>query len=31
LSSRPRGIFVPDLEDDMDDDIEKPAYLRQRG
>ncbi|HNY30653.1 MAG TPA: cell division protein FtsZ [Fibrobacteria bacterium] len=31
LSNRPRGIFVPDLEDDMDDNIETPAYLRQRG
>ena len=30
-ASRPRGIFVPDFEDGMDDDIDKPAYLRQRG
>ena len=30
-SSRQRGIFVPDFEDGMDDDIDKPAYLRQRG
>ena len=27
---RSRGIFVPDLDDAMDDDIDKPAYLRQR-
>ena len=30
-SNRQRGIFVPDFEDGMDDDIDKPAYLRQRG
>jgi cell division protein FtsZ len=30
-ANRPRGIFVPDFEDGMDDDIDKPAYLRQRG
>jgi hypothetical protein len=29
--NRGRGIFVPDLDDSMDDDIDKPAYLRQRG
>ena len=31
LGNRQRGIFVPDLDDSMDDDIDKPAYLRQRG
>ncbi len=30
-ANRSRGIFVPDLDDSMDDDIDKPAYLRQRG
>ena len=30
-ANRTRGIFVPDLDESMDDDIDKPAYLRQRG
>ena len=30
-ANRARGIFVPDLDESMDDDIDKPAYLRQRG
>jgi cell division protein FtsZ len=30
LSNRARGSFVPDLDESMDDDIDKPAYLRQR-
>jgi hypothetical protein len=30
LSNRTRGSFVPDLDESMDDDIDKPAYLRQR-
>jgi len=30
-NARARGIFVPDLDDAMDDDIDKPAYLRARG
>jgi cell division protein FtsZ len=29
--NRPRGIFVPDLDDSMDENIDTPAYLRQRG
>jgi cell division protein FtsZ len=29
--NRPRGIFVPDLDDAMDENIDTPAYLRQRG
>jgi hypothetical protein len=30
-ANRTRGIFVPDLDEAMDDNIDKPAYLRQRG
>ena len=29
--NRPRGIFVPDLDEAMDENIDTPAYLRQRG
>ncbi|HXP90005.1 MAG TPA: cell division protein FtsZ [Fibrobacteria bacterium] len=29
--NRPRGIFVPDMDDSMDENIDTPAYLRQRG